>query len=42
MAKAVMEAFLGPPEMTFGTTRTEVAKERNNLALQILKASGIS
>lgn len=40
MAKAVMESFPQIPEMTFGTSKKEMRKERRNLALEVLEASG--
>nr|XP_046226497.1 uncharacterized protein LOC124049207 isoform X2 [Scatophagus argus]XP_046226498.1 uncharacterized protein LOC124049207 isoform X2 [Scatophagus argus] len=39
MARAVIEAFPAMPVMTFGTSRKEMANERERLAQQILKAS---
>ncbi|KAM9487620.1 uncharacterized protein Hap1MRO34_004819 [Clarias gariepinus] len=39
MAKAVMESFPQIPEMTFGTSKKEMRKERRNLALEVLEAS---
>ena len=41
MAKAVMEAFPELPKLAFGTARRDVEKERHDLALQILQASGM-
>lgn len=40
MAKLVMDAFPQIPTMTFGTTKEEMAFEREKLALEILEASG--
>ncbi|KAK2839372.1 hypothetical protein Q5P01_013112 [Channa striata] len=39
MAKLVMEAFPQIPTMAFGTTKKDMARERKNLALEILRAS---
>lgn len=41
MAKLVMEAFPQIPTMAFGTTKKDMARERKNLALEILRASGM-
>ncbi|XP_049330090.1 uncharacterized protein LOC111193479 [Astyanax mexicanus] len=40
MARAVMEAFPAVPEIYFDTSKTEMAKERKTMALQILQESG--
>jgi hypothetical protein len=40
MAKAVMEAFPQIPDVKFETSKKAMKKERRDLALEILKASG--
>lgn len=40
MAKDLMRAFPAIPDMTFGTSRKDMKRERRDLALDILDASG--
>lgn len=41
MVKVVMEAFPNKPEMTFLTTKKEMAQARRTFAQTILEASGV-
>ena len=40
MAKALIKAFPAIPDMNFSTSKKEMQKERRDLALAILEASG--
>lgn len=41
MAKMLMEAFPVVPRLDFGTKRDQMARERQKMALALLRASGM-